>query len=139
MLIIFANSLHVRIHSDFCRLLITYANSLDPDQDRMQILNSHGQENQLGIIIHSFNVREQVRIKNNYYQRCMNFQACYQHCTDRPDGKWNNIIKMCVIASYRLIYNVDYKHKTNSGNCFRQLNFRSKDRSYDFRETLVRN
>ena len=24
---------HVRISSDFCRLLITYANSLDPDQD----------------------------------------------------------------------------------------------------------
>ena len=60
---------------------------LRASQDRVQrVLNSHGQENQLGIIIHSFNVREQVRIKNNYYQRCMNFQACYQNCTDRPDG-----------------------------------------------------
>ena len=25
------------ISSDFCRLLITYANSLDPDQDRLQV------------------------------------------------------------------------------------------------------
>ena len=28
---------HVRISSDFCRLLITYANSLDLDQDRQQV------------------------------------------------------------------------------------------------------
>ena len=53
--------MHVRISSDFCRLLITYASSLDPDQDQRQVriacalfgyllmqkeLNSHGQENQ---------------------------------------------------------------------------------------------
>ena len=52
---------HVRISSDFCCLLITYANSLEPDHDRRQVriacalfgyllmqkvLNSHGQENQ---------------------------------------------------------------------------------------------
>ena len=28
---------HVRFSSDFCCLLITYANSLDPDQDRRQV------------------------------------------------------------------------------------------------------
>ena len=28
---------HVCISSDFCRLLITYANSLDPDQDQWQV------------------------------------------------------------------------------------------------------
>ena len=48
---------HVRICSDFCRLLITYANSLDLDQDRM-CLYSHGQEN------HFFNDRHKI-IANN--------------------------------------------------------------------------
>ena len=28
---------HVCISSDFCRLLITYVNSLDPDQDQRQV------------------------------------------------------------------------------------------------------
>ena len=50
---------HVRISNDFCRLLITYANSLDPDQNRMQnILNSHGQENQF------FNDRHKIIADN---------------------------------------------------------------------------
>ena len=31
------NPEHVRISSNFCRLLITYANSLDPDQDKWQV------------------------------------------------------------------------------------------------------
>ena len=56
---------HVRISSDFCCLLITYANSLDPDQNRGQVrfackkvVNFHGQENQF------FNDRHKI-IANN--------------------------------------------------------------------------
>ena len=52
-LTIFANSLHVRICSGFCRLLITYA----------KVLNSHGQENQF------FNDRHKI-IANNIIKSC---------------------------------------------------------------------